>query len=134
MQPKEKTLFILARSLDISVAYLKGKGVSIDLPMLRRTCNEVLSTERKGIKILTTKLPKNVLGLCTWADGTHPLVVLDTHKDKHTTERWRMMCCTASANPILKFLPSKKNLRKRFFLIGSLALRGVRYTAFLSSL
>lgn len=190
MQPKEQTLFILARSLDISVDYLKGKGVSIDLPMLRRTCNEVLSTEqtraieaqlafwaeqylrterelymvphfvnplkhmdvsdsksiaraayalrqawncgdgplpsvlrlmeRKGIKILTTKLPKNVLGLCTWADGTHPLVVLDTHKDKHTTERLRFTAAHELGHLLLQ-MPQTADEKERESLCNTFA-------------
>lgn len=45
--------------------------------------------ERKGIKILDTSLPDGVFGLSTWADKTHPLIVLDMRKEKTSVERLR---------------------------------------------
>ncbi len=45
--------------------------------------------ERKGIKIFDTPLPADVWGMSTWADKTHPLIVIDNAEGKTTVERLR---------------------------------------------
>ena len=45
--------------------------------------------ERKGVKILSAELPDNVLGLSTWADEKHPLIVLDMRPEKTSVEQIR---------------------------------------------
>ena len=45
--------------------------------------------ERKGIKILSAELPDNVLGLSTWADHRHPLIILDMRPEKTSVEQIR---------------------------------------------
>lgn len=45
--------------------------------------------ERKGIKILSTQLPDNILGLSTWIDKRHPVIVLDMRTEKTSVEQIR---------------------------------------------
>ena len=45
--------------------------------------------ERHGIWIFEYNLPDKVLGLSTWVDKKYPLIILDTRKEKTTTERLR---------------------------------------------
>ena len=45
--------------------------------------------ERKGFKILSAELPDGVLGLSTWADEKHPLIVMDLRPGKDSVERLR---------------------------------------------
>lgn len=59
--------------------------------------------ERKGIKILDIPLPNGVLGLSTWADHTHPLIVLDLRPEKTTAERLRFTACHELAHLLLTF-------------------------------
>ena len=59
--------------------------------------------ERKGIKILDTPLPDGVLGLSTWADHTHPLIVLDLRPEKTTVECLRFTACHELAHLLLTF-------------------------------
>lgn len=80
--------------------------------------------ERKGIKILSTPLPDNVYGLSTWADNTHPLMVIDIREDKTTVERLRFTAGHELAHLLLTFPEeSKYDVEKRcdffasFFLI-----------------
>ena len=59
--------------------------------------------ERKGIKILSTSLPEGILGLSTWADGKHPLMVLDMRPERTTTERLRFTAAHELAHLLLTF-------------------------------
>lgn len=59
--------------------------------------------ERKGIKILDMPLPDGVFGLSTWADHTHPLIVLDLRPEKTTVERLRFTACHELAHLLLTF-------------------------------
>ena len=61
--------------------------------------------ERKGIKILSTELPDTVLGLSTWADGCHPLIVLDMRPEKTSTEQIRFTAAHELAHLLLPLLP-----------------------------
>ena len=78
--------------------------------------------ERKGIKILTTELPDGVLGLSTWADSQHPLIVLDIRLEKTTTEQIRFTAAHELAHLLLSLpeaeLPEEKRCHKfaSFFL------------------
>lgn len=45
--------------------------------------------ERKGIKLFETDLPKGLLGMCTWANQVHPLIILTNRQDDITPERLR---------------------------------------------
>ena len=80
--------------------------------------------ERKGIKILATPLPDNVYGMSTWADKTHPLMVIDIREDKTTVERLRFTVGHELAHLLLTFPEdSEYSVEKRcdffasFFLI-----------------
>ena len=57
--------------------------------------------ERKGVKILSAELPDNVLGLSTWADEKHPLIVLDMRLGKTSTERIRFTAAHELAHLLL---------------------------------
>ena len=59
--------------------------------------------ERKGIKILDLPLPNGIFGLSTWADHTHPLIVLDLRPEKTTVERLRFTACHELAHLLLTF-------------------------------
>lgn len=59
--------------------------------------------ERKGIKILDLPLPDGIFGLSTWADHTHPLIVLDLRPEKTTVERLRFTACHELAHLLLTF-------------------------------
>lgn len=59
--------------------------------------------ERKGIKILSTELPDGILGLSTFADETHPLIVVDMRPQKTTIERLRFTACHELAHILLHF-------------------------------
>lgn len=59
--------------------------------------------ERKGVKIMSGKLPDNVLGLSTWADKKHPLIVLDFQQAKTSAERLRFTACHELAHLLLTF-------------------------------
>ena len=173
MLPKRHALRALAQALDISEAYFSGKGVQVDVPMLRSTSGNRLTEselqaiearlsfwaerylekerrvgmasrfvhpmpstavttvddaahaadllrerwhcgdgplpfllrlmERKGIRILSTPLPDGILGLSTWADGVHPLIVLDMRPERTTTERLRFTAAHELAHLLLTF-------------------------------
>lgn len=57
--------------------------------------------ERKGIKILSAELPDGVLGLSTWADGQHPLIILDMRLEKTSTEQIRFTAAHELAHLLL---------------------------------
>lgn len=59
--------------------------------------------ERKGIKILVAELPDGVLGMSTWADKRHPLMVLDIRTKKTTVERLRFTACHELAHLLIVF-------------------------------
>ena len=59
--------------------------------------------ERKGIKILDMPLPDGIFGLSTWADHTHPLIVLDLRPEKTTIERLRFTASHELAHLLLTF-------------------------------
>ena len=59
--------------------------------------------ERKGIKILSTELPDGILGLSTFADESHPLIVVDMRPQKTTIERLRFTACHELAHILLYF-------------------------------
>lgn len=59
--------------------------------------------ERKGIKILSTELPDGILGLSTFADESHPLIVVDMRPQKTTIERLRFTACHELAHILLHF-------------------------------
>ena len=65
--------------------------------------------ERKGIKILSAELPNGVLGLSTWADGEHPLIVLDLRPGKDSVERIRFTAAHELAHLLLT-LPKEAEL------------------------
>ena len=65
--------------------------------------------ERKGIKILSAELPDGVLGLSTWADGGHPLIVLDLRPGKDSVERIRFTAAHELAHLLLT-LPKEAEL------------------------
>lgn len=79
--------------------------------------------ERKGIRILSSHLPDHVYGLSTWADGIHPLIVLDMRSDKTTPERLRFTAGHELAHLLLEIpenpvYPKEKlcNMFSCFFL------------------
>lgn len=81
--------------------------------------------ERKGIRIMQGKLPDNVFGLSTWADKTHPLIILDLRPEKSTVEKLRFTACHELAHLLLSFPEdSELNVEKRcdlfagFFLLS----------------
>ena len=79
--------------------------------------------ERKGIKILLTELPENVLGLSTWADKKHPLIVIDSQPQKTTTEQIRFTACHELAHLLLTFPDdSKLTVEKRCNIFASFFL------------
>ena len=57
--------------------------------------------ERKGIKILSAELPDGVLGLSTWADGQHPLIIIDMRLEKTSTEQIRFTAAHELAHLLL---------------------------------
>lgn len=57
--------------------------------------------ERKGVKILSTELPINVFGLSTWANRTHPLIILDMSPNKTTVDRLRFTVAHELAHLLL---------------------------------
>ncbi len=59
--------------------------------------------ERKGIRIMQCNLPDNVFGLSTWADKTHPLIILDLRPEKSTVEKLRFTACHELAHLLLSF-------------------------------
>lgn len=173
MHPKSYVLRSLAQALGISESYFSGRGVQVDMPMLRCTSNNRLSEEelqtlearlsfwserylekermagitpcfihpmqgtsvanldeairaadllrerwhcgngplpfllrlmeRKGIKILSMPLPEGILGLSTWADSKHPIIVLDMRAERTTTERLRFTAAHELAHILLSF-------------------------------
>ena len=79
--------------------------------------------ERKGIKILCAELPENVWGLSTWADQTHPLIILDTRTEKTSVERLRFTVSHELAHLLLR-LPDDcdLNIEKRCDLFAGFFL------------
>ena len=67
--------------------------------------------ERKGIKILSTELPDGILGLSTFADESHPLIVVDMRPQKTTIERLRFTACHELAHILLHF-SDERNVEK----------------------
>ena len=65
--------------------------------------------ERKGIKILSVELPDGVLGLSTWADGQHPLIIIDMRQEKTSTEQIRFTAAHELAHLLLT-LPERAEL------------------------
>lgn len=65
--------------------------------------------ERKGIKVMSAKLPDNVLGLSTWVDKKYPLIMLDFQQAKTSVERLRLTACHELAHLLLTF-PEKTDL------------------------
>lgn len=59
--------------------------------------------ERKGIRILSTDLPDDVLGLSTWANGIHPLVIFEMRQERTTVERLRFTAVHELAHLLLSF-------------------------------
>ena len=59
--------------------------------------------ERKGIKVLNASLPSRVIGLSTWADKKHPLVLIDMSSDKTNCERLRFTACHELGHLLLTF-------------------------------
>lgn len=59
--------------------------------------------ERKGVKILSAELPDEIWGLSTFADETHPLIVVDIRPQKTTIERLRFTACHELAHILLHF-------------------------------
>ncbi len=59
--------------------------------------------ERKGIKVLSEKLPDGIWGLSTYADNCHPLLVVDMRPEKTTTDRLRFTACHELAHLLLHF-------------------------------
>ena len=59
--------------------------------------------ERNGIKILPTELPDGIWGLSTFADESHPLIVVDMRPQKTTIERLRFTACHELAHILLHF-------------------------------
>lgn len=59
--------------------------------------------ERKGIKILSTELPDGILELSTFADESHPLIVVDMRPQKTSIERLRFTACHELAHILLHF-------------------------------
>lgn len=57
--------------------------------------------ERKGIKILSAELPDGILGLSTWADAKHPIIVLDLQPNKDSIERLRFTTAHELAHLLL---------------------------------
>lgn len=79
--------------------------------------------ERKGIKILLAELPENVLGLSTWADKKHPLIVIDNQPQKTTTEQIRFTACHELAHLLLTFPDdSRLTVEKRCNIFASFFL------------
>lgn len=66
--------------------------------------------ERKGIRILSTELPKGVWGLSTWANNAYPLMVLDLRPEKTTTDRIRFTAAHELAHLLFSF-PEDSPLR-----------------------
>lgn len=80
--------------------------------------------ERKGIRILSTDLPDEVLGLSTWANGIHPLVILEMRQERTTVERLRYTAAHELAHLLLTFpedselgVEKRCNLFAGFFLM-----------------
>lgn len=67
--------------------------------------------ERKGIKLIDTPLPEQVMGLSTWADGEYPLVILDSRPEKTTVERLRFTAGHELGHLLLTF-PTGANVEK----------------------
>ena len=59
--------------------------------------------ERKGIKVLNASLPDQVVGLSTWADKIHPLVLIDMGSEKTNCERLRFTVCHELGHLLLTF-------------------------------
>ena len=59
--------------------------------------------ERKGIKVLNASLPDQVIGLSTWADKIHPLVLIDMGSEKTNCERLRFTACHELGHLLLTF-------------------------------
>lgn len=59
--------------------------------------------ERKGIKVLDASLPNQVIGLSTWADKIHPLVLIDMRSEKTNCERLRFTACHELGHLLLTF-------------------------------
>ena len=59
--------------------------------------------ERKGIKVLNASLPDQVVGLSTWADKIHPLVLIDMGSEKTNCERLRFTACHELGHLLLTF-------------------------------
>lgn len=192
MKPKHDSIMALAKALNISEDYLRGKGVALNSPSFRsplegkmtedeivalesrlsywteqyldmerktglgnvfhnpidgfvvRTKEDAMKAadllregwhcgngaipsilrlmERKGIKIMSADLPKGILGLCSWADAIHPLVVVDLNSGD-TVERLRFTLAHELAHLLLT-LPadSDYNVEKRCNLFASFFL------------
>ncbi len=70
--------------------------------------------ERKGIKIFNTSLPNGIYGLSTWADHSHPLMILDMRLEKTTVERLRFTAAHELAHLLLSFTEdSQLTIEKR---------------------
>lgn len=75
--------------------------------------------ERKGIKIMSTPLPDGIMGLSTWADSVHPLIVVDLESDD-TIERQRFTLAHELAHLLLLFpSDSEFDIEKRCHLFAS---------------
>ena len=59
--------------------------------------------ERKGIKVLNASLPDQVVGLSTWADKIHPLILIDMGSEKTNCERLRFTACHELGHLLLTF-------------------------------
>ena len=83
--------------------------------------------ERKGIKILSAELPDGVLGLSTWADEKHPLIVLDLRPGKDSVERLRFTAAHELAHllltiPVIDSEDNKRIVEKRCDMFASFFL------------
>ena len=83
--------------------------------------------ERKGIKILSVELPDGVLGLSTWADEKHPLIVMDLRPGKDSVERIRFTAAHELAHllltiPVIDSEDYKPTVEKRCDMFASFFL------------
>ena len=59
--------------------------------------------ERKGVLIFNTELPDCLMGLSTWANGTYPVILIDSRPKKTTVERLRFTVAHELAHLLLTF-------------------------------
>lgn len=110
---KEKKVGIASRFINpikgMSVSTMEDAIQAADLLREKWCCGDgpiasvVRLLERKGIKVMSGKLPDNVLGLSTWADKKQPLIVLDFQQAKTSVERLRFTACHELAHLLLTF-------------------------------